>query len=94
MKDLNTLFSKVKASSTASEEEKRIEDVWQYMYENRVYVAVYTRNETGRGTDINNLPNPADVETVEVVFTKDNMENSFQWDPIDNENIFVLFREK
>ena len=91
---LDTLFSQVQSSTTASEEEGYIEDVWRYLYENRVYVAVYALNPEKGKVDINKLPEPVNVETVEVVFTKESDKKSYRWTPVDTENIFILFREK
>jgi hypothetical protein len=94
MDNLDSLFSKVLASSTADEEEGTIEEVWEYMSDNRIYVQVYSVDKLGNKTDIDNISNIKDITSVEVVFSKGEFKKSFIWQPIDNENIFILFREK
>ncbi|WP_226664758.1 hypothetical protein [Microbulbifer aggregans] len=92
--ELDTLFLGVESSAAASEEERRIEDVWEYIYENRVYVAVYAISPLGKKIDINDLPDSVDLEEVEVVFSKGDEKRSYRWAPIDSEKIYILFREK
>ena len=94
MNKIDDLFAEVKASATASQEEQAIENVWKYVYENRLYVEINSISESGEKTDINDIADIGKVENVEVIFSKDDTEKSYRWNPVDNENIFILFREK
>ena len=94
MGKLDDLFSEVRSSATAAEEESRVNAVWQYMYENRINVAVNVVAPSGEKSDIQALPDSATIKNVEVVFTVDREAKSYPWTPIDSENVFLLFREK
>ena len=94
MNKLDSLFSDVTSSKTAAEEESAIENVWRYMADQEMYLEVFSLDETGGKTDVQEISDNEEIKEVEVVFSKGNAEKTFRWTPIENDNVFILYREK
>ena len=94
MNKLDSLFSDVTSSKTAAEEESAVEKVWQYMADQEMYLEVYALDETGGKTDAQEISDIEKIDEVEVVFSKGDAEKAFRWNPIENDNVFILYREK
>ncbi len=94
MNKLDSLFSDVISSKTAAEEESAVEKVWQYMADQELYLEVYALDEAGNKTDVQEISDIEKIDEVEVVFSKGDTEKAFRWKPIENDNVFILYREK
>ena len=94
MNKLDSLFSDVTSSKTAADEESAVEKVWQYMADQEIFLEVYALDESDGKTDVQEISDIEKIQEVEVVFSKDDAEKVFRWKPIENDNVFILYREK
>lgn len=94
MNKLDSLFSDVTSSKTAAEEESAVEKVWQYMADQEMYLEVYALDEKDGKTDVQEISDIEKIDEVEVVFSKGDIEKAFRWNPIENDNVFILYREE
>ncbi|WHI46411.1 hypothetical protein ACJJIW_20915 [Microbulbifer sp. JMSA004] len=94
MGDIKVLASKVVSSSTAQEEERALESVWEYVYKNRIYVEILSVDSEGGKADINNLEGLSGVVKVQAIFSKGDQSFTLEWEPHELDNVFILYREK
>ena len=94
MNKIESLTSVVASSLTAIDEERALEDVWKYAFENRIYIEILSIDQSGNVVDINEIDDLNSVVKVRVVFSKEKELKTLEWAPIDIDNVFILFREK
>jgi ABC-type Zn uptake system ZnuABC Zn-binding protein ZnuA len=93
MNDIDPMFSSVLASTSANDEEHAIEEIWKYVAENRIYIEVLSVDQKGNVVDINDVEDLSNVTKVRAIFSKEGRKKTLEWEPIDLENVFILFRE-
>lgn len=94
MNKIEPLISNVRSSSSAIDEERALEEIWEYVSENRVFVEILSIDQSGSMADINEIEDLSSVVNVRVVFSKGEELRSLEWKPIKIDNVFILFREK
>ena len=94
MNNIKDLTSKVTSSSSAESEEQAVEALWTYIGENRIYVQIFSVDADKNIMDINEVSDLGDVKKIEVELSSGEESYRFEWDPIELDNVFILFREK
>ncbi|VAW70084.1 hypothetical protein MNBD_GAMMA10-1532 [hydrothermal vent metagenome] len=93
MNKIGPLISNITSSLTADDEEQALEEVWKYIFDNRIYIEILAIDQSGNMTDINEMDDLSNVVKVRVVFSKGENSNTLEWKPIAIDNVFILFRE-
>lgn len=93
MEKINSLWQNVASCKSAQEEEAAIENVWSFISDKNISFEVLTANSGGDLTEINNLPSDYPIKKVKIIFKSGETNTSFEWTPIDIENIYILYRE-
>jgi ribosome-interacting GTPase 1 len=91
---IETYSSNIISSSTSIEERRALEELWEYIFKNRMYVEIFAIASDGNVSEINELEDLGGVVNVRVDLSKNSQEHSLEWKPINLNNVFILFREK
>lgn len=94
MNKMESLISNVTSSLTAVDEEHALEEVWEYVSDNRVYVEILSIDQNGDVADINEIDDLSNVVKVRAVFSKEDEIKTLEWKPVNIDNVFILYREK
>lgn len=94
MNKIESLTSNVTSSLTAVDEEHALEEVWEYVSDNRIYIEILSIDQNGNVADINEIDDLSSIIKVRAVFSKGEEVKTLEWKPIKMDNVFILFREK
>ncbi len=94
MNKMESLILNVTSSLTAVDEEHALEEVWEYVSDNRVYVEILSIDQNGDVADINEIDDLSNVVKVRAVFSKEDEVKTLEWKPVNIDNVFILYREK
>lgn len=93
IEDIDDLWQNVKSSKNSLEEELAIEKVWVLILNNDISFEALAKNTNGDLTNIQNLPDNHPIKTVTIIFTSGHTKKTYEWTPIDINNVFVFYRE-
>lgn len=93
MNDIDPMLSSVLASTSATDEEHAIEEIWKYVAENGISIKVLSVDQKGNMMDINDVEDLSKVTKIRAIFSKEGRKKTLEWEPIDLDNVFILFRE-
>lgn len=93
MEKVDSLWLSVSSSKDSQQEEAAIENIWKFIADEGMSIAVYSFDAEGKEVDINDTPVDTPLKQVKIVFSKGGDSKSIVWNPVDQENIFILFRE-
>ncbi len=94
MNKIESLTSTVTTSLTVIDEEQALEQVWEYISNNRIYVEILSTDQSGNVVDINEVDDLGSIVKVSAIFSKGKNSKKVEWKPIKIDNVFILFREK
>ena len=82
------------SSVNTTDEEHALEKLWEYISDNRVFVEIFSIDESGNKIDVNDINEVKIIKKVQVIFSKDKRTRVLEWKSVDIDNVFILFRER
>ena len=94
MNKIDDLSLKVISSVNMADEEQAIEELWEYVADNRIYIEMFSIDENANKVDVNDISDVSLIKRIHVVFSRGEDTKVLEWSPINSNNAFILFREK